>query len=341
MPKFLSLDVSFPPPQRANSQPAAGLPAPRDTSRKEVTIKAADTYSPESLQRLEDTAKKAVEYFRKNFGPVHGPVNFEVGGSGLRTGYHPGEDTIYLPELGNVQNAGLESPDVINHEIFHALVLSAYPNLPRPGGTGESGIAMHEALADYFAYQLSPDQHFGENYRTDKSHLRDYHSDLKLNLSPGSHAQGNAIVSMMLEHGVTNEEVRDFLLAGDFRLEALAKASPHFQEALKEDTQFTIDSEISAPYRPSPSNKYWLESDVPLEIAFAPNDKMRDSHPNLRVVWTDKRGYPSRQYSISETEKNTFSVAPVEKAKVEKMLATFYDGENVIGFRQFYFGLRS
>ncbi len=338
MTKFSLLDVPISKPSRSVLQTYR---SPRSASRQEVTIKAADSYSEESLQSLEDTAKKAVQYFRKNFGPVHRPVNFEVGGSGLRAGYNPGEDTIYLPELGNVQNAGLESADVINHEIFHALVLSAYPNLPRPGGTGESEIAMHEALADYFAYQLSPDQHFGENYRTDKSHLRDYHSDLKLNLSPGSHAQGNAITSMMLEHGVTNEEVRDFLLAGDFRLEALAKASPHFQEALKEDAQFTIDSQVSAPYRQSPSNKYWLKSDTPLEITFSPNEKTRTSHPNMRVVWSNKRGYPSRHYSVLENEKNTFSVTPAGEGKVEKMLATFYDGESVIGFRQFYFGLRS
>ena len=339
MPKLDPLDISFPQNQRPVSPLPKPVAAPAATDEA-VTIKAADTFSSESLQRVENTAKKAVEYFRANFGPVNGPLNFEVGGAGLRTGYNPGEDTIFLPELGNVKNAGLESEDVINHEIFHALVLNAYPELPKPGEAEESGIAMHEALADYFAYQLSPDPHFGENYRTEQPHLREYHSELKLNLAPGSHAQGNAIVSMMLEHGVTNEEVRDFLQAGDFRLEALAKASPHFEQALGEEQKLSVDSQVSEPYKTTPQNKYWMKSDVPLEVTFNPNESMNEAFPNMRVVWTDKQGYPSKAYSVEEAEQNSFRITPSQNARVEKMLATFYDGENVIGFRQFYFGVR-
>ena len=303
-------------------------------------IRAADSFAPESLQRLEVTAQHAVDFFRNNFGPVNGRLNFEVGGAGLRAGYNPAQDTIYLPELENVPEAGLNSTDVINHEIFHALVLNAYPDLPKPGEAKESELALHEALADYFAHQLSPDPYFGEQYRNDRPHLREYRSDLKLGLSPGSHAQGNAIVSLLLEHGVSNENVRDFLQGGDFRLETLASSSPSLSQALEHDSGLEISDQVSPPYTRSPSNKYWLKSEQTLELALTPNEKLRQSTSDFRIVWTSKEGYPSQHYTFEEKADSTYTVHPNEGAKVEKILANFYDGEKVIGFRQFYFGVR-
>lgn len=339
-PKLSLLDISFSQPSRRNAAQSSAPVPNRDRPEGEVVIRASDSFAPESLQRLEETALHAVDFFRRNFGPVNGQLNFEVGGAGLRAGYNPTHDTIFLPELENVRQAGLDSTDVINHEIFHALVLNAYPELPKPGEAEESELALHEALADYFAHQLSPDPYFGEQYRSDRPHLREYQSDLKLGLSPGSHAQGNAIVSLLLEHGISSGDIRDFLQGGDFRLETLARSSPSLSQALEHDSGLEISAQVSPPYTPSSSHKYWLKSEQTLELSLLPNEKLRQATSDFRIVWTSKDGYPSRHYTFEEKAGSTYAVHPNEGAKVEKVLANFYDGEKVIGFRQFYFGVR-
>jgi hypothetical protein len=67
---------------------------------------------------------------------------------------------------------------------------------------------------------------------------------------------------------------------------------------------------------------------------------VQEAHSDFRVVWTDKQGLPSKKYVFKQTEPNKFLVSGAPDADSEKVIARFYDGERVIGFKPFYFGVR-
>ena len=316
------------------------LSARPDFAPGAIVIEADPSVSRESLDKLRAIAGRAIAYFSEQFGPVTQPLRFQVGGGALRAGYNLVEDVICLPQLGNVANAGLDSADIINHEIFHALVLDAYPGLPSTEDGAAGSVRLHESLADYFAHALQPDDTFGEGYYTDQPYVRKYHTDLHLSLASGAHAQGNALTTLLLEQGVTHQEVRSFLEGGDFQLEALGQVSPHLLPALREEAQMAVpDAVIGSGYTHSAKGRYWL-NDQPLELAFRPNDKVLEAHPDFRVVWCDKNGDPSPGYTFAEIAPHTFAVSGAPDARSEKVIARFYDGDQVIGFRPFYFGVR-
>lgn len=321
------------------ARPAA-LPESSPGKAGEVVIEAEPGIAPESLEKLRATAQRAIAYFAEHFGPVTQPLRFQVGGGALRAGYNIVDDVIGLPKLGNVHNAGLDSADIINHEIFHALVLDAYPELPSNEDGANGAVRLHESLADYFAHALEPDESFGEGYYTDQPYLRRYHTDLRLSLASGAHAQGNALTTLLLEQGVTHQEVRSFLEAGEFDLEGLGKSSPHLLPALRKEQEMAVPEQVVGDgYTHSAKGRYWLHG-TPLELSFVPNARVLEEHPDFHVVWCDKNGQPSPGYTAAEIAPHTFSITGTPGAKSEKVIARFYDGDRVIGFRPFYFGVR-
>ena len=72
---------------------------------------------------------------------------------------------IVFCNVNNLINYGLDSQDVFNHELFHALLYDMDPSL----FTGDMKVYVHEALADYFSYLLNPKINFGENFIQIKS----------------------------------------------------------------------------------------------------------------------------------------------------------------------------
>jgi hypothetical protein len=259
------------------------------------------------------------------------------GASGLRTGFNFETDTICFPENSSVRNGGLDSVDVITHEVFHALTFQSYPELfSGSRATAKESVRLHEALADYFTYQLYPDEHFGENYHTEKPHLRRYRNRRRVSLSPGAHSQGNAITSYLLKHEVEPSQIREFLSRGDFTLKGLQKSSPELQGELKRDASFSFKDTVSN-YPPSSLRRYRIEPQRPLEVSFKANDPLKKAHPNLSVEWVNPQGYPSRGYLI-EGDGDRFTVEPRGDADPEKVIAVFRDGEDVVGARPFYFG---
>jgi hypothetical protein len=322
----------------ATSAPADPKPPAREAA---IEIVASSDVSEASLAKLQETASQAMAYFEQHFGPVTSPLRFEVGkaADGLRTGYNFVTQAINLPHLDMVKNAGLDSEDVINHEIFHALLLKAYPDLPSPENPKSGEVRLHEGLADLFAHRLQPDAHFGENYFADQPYLRAYGTSLKLSLASGHHAQGNALTSLLLAHEVSNEQIKSFLEQGDFRLEALESVSPALAKALAHDASLAVAEQVEG-YQHSAKGRYWLKPEAPLQIAFLPNDSLKEAHPNFQVVWTDKQGMPSKNYTFEQTAGNSFQVSGAPDADSEKVIARFYDGDQVIGFKPFYFGVR-
>ena len=300
-----------------------------------VQISGSQQVSPEQLRRLRGTAERAVDFFEQNFGPVQNPLKIDLDPETLSTGYDLERDSIGFPQAGNLINRGLDSEDVIDHEIFHALVARRFPHTSTPEAMGSpDGTRLHEGLADFFAYKLNPDQHFGENYRSDKAYLRDYHNDLCISLSPGSHAQGNAITANLLRSGVELAQIREFLQGGDFSLRGLQAVSPRLKDNLQRDGLFGVDQ--LSNYPESALKRYRIEPDRPLQLEFRPNPDLLQAHPDFRVAWSAMEGLPSREFVIRSLDQRRFEVAATPQSRPEKLLAVFYDGQRQIGCQPYY-----
>ena len=300
-----------------------------------VEIIGAEELPAETLQKLQSTASRAVQFFEGHFGSVAGPVKLDVraGQQAMRTGYNPTTDTVCFPRLRQIKNSGLDSVDIINHEIFHALVSQSYPMTSKQD---LESTRMHEALADYFAYQLNPDESFGENFLVDKAQLRSYRNDLELSLTSGPHAQGNAITSLLLKHDISPEQIHEFLQRGDFSVAGLGALSSPLQSDLARDASFELAEHIG-DYPPSALRRYRIIDEQPLQLTFKANDSLKQVHPNLQVRWVTPEGLPSQHYRITSSGTDSFSIEKSADVNVEKMLAMFYDGEALVGSRPFYF----
>jgi hypothetical protein len=300
-----------------------------------VQITGAQQVSPEQLRRLGGTAERAVDFFEQNFGPAAGPVKIDLDPETLSTGYDLERDSIGFPKAGNLINRGLDSEDVIDHEIFHALVARRFPHTSTTEAmASQDGSRLHEGLADFFAYKLNPDQHFGENYRSDKPYLRDYDNELSISLSPGSHAQGNAITAHLLHSGVELAQVREFLQAGDFSLKALQEVSPRLKADLQRDEAFGVEQLSNYPN--SALKRYRIEPGRPLQLDFRPNSALLQAHPDFRVAWSTMEGLPSREFVIRSQDQRRFEVAATPQSRPEKLLAVFFDGQSQIGCQPYY-----
>ncbi len=307
-----------------------------------LSIQGAGKVSGEQLQRLRQRAEKAVDFFEENFGPVSQPLKIDLEAKGtLSTGYNADTATISFPEARNLVDRGMESVDVVDHEIFHALVAQQFPASGAPEALNSpEGQMLHEGLADYFAYKMNPDSHFGENYRKDRDYLRSYHNDLTVSLSPGSHARGNALTAHLLREQVELPQIREFLQSGDFRLSALQEVSPRLKAALVRDASFAVRDQVG-PYPPSAINRYRIRPDQPLEVNFQPNAALVEAHPNFRVDWSTVEGLPSQHYSIQSPDGRSFLVASKPESQPEKLVARYYDGQRLIGSEPYYLSAKA
>ena len=301
-----------------------------------IEITGADEIPKDTLARLKATVEKAVSFYRQSFGPADHPVRLDVRKSqaALRTGYNTQSDTICFPDLKNLKNAGLDSVDVINHEVFHALTYQSYPDTR---SKDPEAVRLHEGLADYFAYQLNPDEHFGEDFETDKPYLRSYRNGLTVSLSSGPHEQGSALTSLLLKNNVQPEQIKQFLSTQPFTLEGLASVSPDLKRGLDLDGSFALQ-EIASNCPPSPLHRYRISDGHPLQLAFEPNSSLAATHPNLHQEWTTLSGIPSKLYTVTQENPGHFSVEKAPGAGPEKLVALFLDGETLLGSRPFYFG---
>ena len=303
-------------------------------------IQGEETLPPEQRQFIRSTIDRAVTYFSENFGEVKRPLTLVVHDTkrALRAGYSIKDESINFPPDDSGTRPALNSPDILVHEAFHALVAQAYPHLTQGSFAEEREyVRLHEGLADYFAHQLYPDEEFAEGLGPDGKALRKFRNSRRISLSPGGHSQGNAITSYLLEHKVTPAQVRGFLQGESFSLGALGQVSPELDKALKHDAKLSLKDRVSN-YPVSSLRKYRLEQGKPLEVKFEANERLRESHPNLRVEWLNSSGLPSKTFTFEEVEPLQFQILPQTQEGAEKVLAVFRDGEEVIGSRPYYLG---
>lgn len=335
-------DKSAQPPSDAFiASPSEANPViPPPQQQKGLEILGGSRFPPETLERVRATAQKALSFFQANFGTPVRPLKLDLDGgdAGLHTGYDVNSDTIRFPNAKNLINSGLDSVDIINHEIFHALVCQSYPQTSTKEMMDDpNAVRLHEGLADYFAYKMNPDKYFGEDYMVGKPYLRQYQNSLAVSLAPGPHAQGNAITSYLIKNGIEPAQIKDFLQTRPFTLEGLASLTPALQQDLIKDASFQLPETVSN-YKYSTAHKYRLQDDVPLRMSFRPNAELQAAHPNLRIDWRLESGIPSQHYLVRQDKPGDFQISKVPGADGEKLLALFYDSDALIGSRPFYFG---
>ncbi len=284
----------------------------------------AQTISEPQRARLEAQVEHARAVFEEHFGRLEQPLRIDLD-QGLRTGYNLETGWLQFPELEGVVERGIESEDVVHHEAFHAMVAQKFPH-SLPLDKPEKEI-LHEALADWFAYQLQPDEAFGEGYREDGTPLRQYRNDLRLPLVSGAHASANAITDLLLEHQVGWSQIRTFLQQPDFSLEQLAVLTP----SLRQEQAMHLEERV-LNYPPSTRRRYRIEPERPLQLELRPNAALRKAHPRLQVEWTN-----SGHFEVKPQGPELFSIAPKNRGEASKMLALFKEDGKVLGFRPYYF----
>lgn len=318
----------------ASSIGLAQSTCPQVIKPKLIDIQSNDTLDPKAEETLTKASHRAIQFFTQHVSNLQEPIKIYVGdGKGaLRTGYDPKTDTVYFPAVDKVKNFGLESEDIIHHEIFHALVCRINPAscLLTP-----DTIRIHEALADYFAYNLNPDLYFGENYYLDKKFLRIYKTQLRISLSDSSYAQANAIVSYLIRHKISFDKIKNFLLEGSMSLERLKLLSPELTADIDKDLNSTLEVKISN-YASSAQNRYRLKMDLPLVVSFIPNTSLTETAPNLRFIWETEG---KQTVHIQQLDFNQFSVQLQSlDIKSSKYTLQIFSGDQLLGFKSFYFG---
>lgn len=272
-----------------------------------LSIKNPKQY-PFDQEKLESQFMIAAEKFENEVAPLEGTINVTVSPETcLRTGYNRELDAVEFCPGKNVYNAGLDSIDVINHELFHAFICHHDQKVCDKEGKDY----LHEAMADTFAYQLNPDDVFGEDFYKNQLYLRKYRTTLRPGLVQGEHEKGNALASIFISQNYS-----------------FAKMISLFDE---EDAKDEVRNVITGAPE-SRLNRYRLPLNESMQIDFIFEEVARVS----KVVWVLPAGVEIEQLSDF-----SYSIKMTRDPDSSKGFALFYDESgNELGRRAYYFGLR-
>lgn len=249
---------------------------------------------------------KAYKLFQSEIGEFNGTVTVSVNpGNCLRTGYdRKSKEVVFCPGV-QVLNSGLNSIDVINHELFHAFLCSFKEDLC---SLNEKDY-LHEALADVFAYKLSPDVYFGENFYVNQSYIRKYITSLNPHLVQGEHELGNAMAGIFITE---RRPLKDYL-------ELFSQENP--RDLVIQEIEGMASSRL---------NRYRLSVNQVMKIKFGFPDELNIA----QIVWEAPAGV-----EIEGLGKFEFSVKVTENPESSKTVARFYSEDfEELGRRTFYFG---
>lgn len=288
----------------------------------------------------------AIEDFATRVAPVTRPVEIEIGAPDrLRTGYSFEKDTVAFVDGADTQNLGLDSPDIIDHEVFHALLCHARPEWCTPAIMADpANRALHEALADFFAYSRRPDQTFGEGFYRQRSGLRAYRNDLVPSLVDGEHAQGIALVAKMIRDGASLKDVKALVAQPTFTDNALfariVAQKPHLAPCDGDVcprlaiTAADGTSSSLARYRVPPAGAGTFD------LKLSTNDSFR-AIPDVKYEWTNEKGEPLSLFSIAPgSTPNTFRVTANGATGYEKVTLKIRSGDKEIGLKSIYLAIR-
>jgi len=289
--------------------------------------------------RIEKGTSDTIAFFNSHLFKILEPIQIEAGSlPAFRTGYDFDRKVVQYPNLRNIKGLGSESADVIRHETVHALLCAKRPEictkefLKNPEAT-----VLHEALADFIAYKMSPDGFFGEEYYLDKPYVRSYVSDFNYSLVAGAHNKASALVTFLITRDFSVEDMKVFFAQDDFSISALLSAKPEaktmFSSMQKAEINFT-----SVNYPLSSLHRYRMQAGKPLILEFVPNIEVKTEFRGLTVRILDENFLPVPDLKIAASgDGNHIRIEISSSSPVfKKLLACYYDGEKLIGFQPFY-----
>jgi hypothetical protein len=255
--------------------------------------------------KLETAFVKARDLFEKEVGKLTEDVVVEIDPpSCLRTGYNRKTKKVIFCPNAKVLNSGLESIDVINHELFHAFLCQTHKKYCENDERSD----VHEALADVFAYRLNPDENFGEDFYKNLDYIRSYHTDWRVGLVRTPHERGMALASFFI-----HKKFNFFRMLEYFK---------------KQNVQEVKD--MVGGIESSDLNRYRLSSMQEIEIEFFFSQGLEA----VRVEWSQAPGL-----DFIQVNSRKFCIKNRTLHSSEKVRARFVDDEGrEIGGWNFYFG---
>lgn len=271
----------------------------------------------------------AVALYRAEVAPTAEPVAVVVDPPDcLRTGYDMPTRKVSFCNNSDTPRMGTASADVIHHEVFHALLCQTKPawcDSPSADAT-----ALHEGLADFFAYRLAPDDLFGEGFYSSKPYIRRYREAYCYGLVSGAHERGNAIVAALIAGGEGLAAVKRLAASDTLSLPALFGESP--SDSCFSTSPPQVERTV-AGYPESSLERYRIRAGAPLTLTFAGNEAFVRRYPHLTIRWDPAPAL----FDVKTTDTREFEISAVGSDGYNKTSALFIVDGQVVGGKAFYF----
>lgn len=291
-----------------------------------------------NLEQLELNMNKGVKSYENHIAPLKDHILVAVGGqSCLRTGYQFEFKKIVFCNNTNTIERGMRSEDVIQHELFHALVCQNKPQWCQSALLSQpENVAVHEALADVFAYLHSPDENFGENFYSDRPFVRPYKTQLCQSLSEGEHARGNALASALIEAGVNWSTFGELLKTDTFGIEPIATKLNLTDPCLKNNGPKLAF--IPEGKNPSELNRYRVNRSEPIRFRIDMNEAVRARYPQLTLRLETNPKYFTMKEERNSLNEQFLVFTPTVSKGWEKITAHFISN-GIVASRNLYLSI--
>lgn len=265
------------------------------------------------LEKLFHNFNRANEFFQKEIIKSDREIRVVIDSKEcFRTGYNYQKNEINFCKNKNVKNLGLNSDDVITHELFHAFFCNSFNDLCQEKTIRAE---IHEGLADYFSYLLNPDSHFGEDFYINQAYIRDYLVYWRWDLVETPHQLGNVLSSELIK--------------SQFKLKNFIEL---FSKPLEKGlTVFVSTNGIEEVESKLSRYRLELNQKKDFNIQFNSADAKEE---NWRVVIENQNENLKFQLSGAQT----FSVIPVADFPPSKITMIIFNDLSIeIGRKSFYF----
>lgn len=289
---------------------------------------------------MRDRLSQTYETFREYFGDVGGEILVTAAGLCLRTGYNFEEHRVAFCSGAATREGGIHSPDIISHEGFHALLCARFPAFCASAVLkNEAAVALHEGLADYFAFTLDPDDRFGEEMYIDRLFVREYRTSLCYSLTAGKPVKGNAIVSWFIYNNVSWADIVKILTS---EAPFIATSFAHLGEdnyCLSADGP-DIALDVNG-FEPSSLQRYRLPKEQVSTVVLRPNVAFKARFgDDVTIVWSRaSEGERKSVFTITEPKPWIYEIVPSADSGWEKFILEIRGPSGLLGIKVLYLSI--
>lgn len=160
-------------------------------------------------------------FFTQSFEGIF-ELKWELSDQCLRTGYSHREGAIYFCQSDELLSGGILSEDVQRHESFHQMLCQLRSDWCSENlWQDRESLAIHEALADFFASSFDQTPYFGEGYYQNQPWIRSYQNDLIFGLTTHPYLIAGILNREWKSVGLTRESFIKYLQEGELSLSSL------------------------------------------------------------------------------------------------------------------------